>query len=131
MILIRAIIRPEKSEFVLASLLEAGFAAVTKMDVYGRGKQRGMKVGEVTYDELPKELILVVVNEADKDFVVDVIMKSARTSPDGAFGDGKVFVSPVDEVYTVRTGARDDMASVADTEAAAEAAGMAEAAVVA
>ena len=111
--LIRAMIRPEKSEAVLAALLEAGFSAVTKMDVYGRGKQRGMKVGEVTYNELPKELILIVVNDADKDFVVDVIMKSARTSADGAFGDGKIFVSPVEEVYTVRTGTRDDLASVA------------------
>ena len=119
MILIRAIIRPEKSEAVLAALLEAGFSAVTKMDVHGRGKQRGMKVGEVTYDELPKELILMVVGDADKDFVVDVIMKSARTSPEGAFGDGKVFVSPVDEVYTVRTGAREDLASVV-SEAAGE-----------
>jgi nitrogen regulatory protein PII 1 len=97
MILIRAIIRPEKSEAVLAALLEAGFSAVTKMDVYGRGKQ----------------LILMVVNEADKDFVVDVIMKNARTSPEGAYGDGKVFISQVDEVYTVRTGTRDDMAPVA------------------
>ena len=118
MILIRAIIRHEKSDAVLAALLEAGFSAVTKMDVYGRGKQGGMKIGVVTYDELPKELILMVVNEADKDFVVDVIMKSARTSPEGAFGDGKIFVSPVDEVYTVRTGTRDDLAPVA-----AEAAG--------
>lgn len=112
MIMIRAIIRPEKSEAVLAALLEAGFPAVTKMEVYGRGKQRGMRVGEVTYDELPKELLLVVVNDADKDFVLDVIMKSARTSTEGAFGDGKVFVSPVEEVYTVRTGARDDLPSV-------------------
>ncbi len=114
MILIRAVIRPEKAEAVLAALLEAGFSAVTKMDVYGRGKQRGMKVGEVTYDELPKELLLMVVNDADKYFVVDVIMKSARTAPEGAFGDGKLFVSPVEEVYTVRTGARDDLASVAE-----------------
>jgi nitrogen regulatory protein PII 1 len=120
MILIRAIIRPEKSESVLAALLEAGFSAVTKMEVYGRGKQRGMKVGEVTYDELPKELILIVVNDADKDFVVDVVMKSARTSPEGAYGDGKVFVSQVDEVYTVRTGKRDDLAAVV-AEAAATA----------
>jgi len=118
MILIRAIIRPEKSEAVLAALLEAGFPAVTKMDVYGRGKQRGMKVGEVTYDGLPKELILAAVNDADKDFVVDVIMKSARTAPGGAFGDGKIFISPVDEVYTVRTGARDDLASVVEEAAA-------------
>jgi nitrogen regulatory protein PII 1 len=112
MIMIRAIIRPEKSEAVLAALLEAGFSAITKMEVYGRGKQRGMRVGEVTYDELSKEMILTVVNDADKDFVVDVIVKNARTSPEGAFGDGKVFVSAVDEVYTVRTGARDDLASV-------------------
>ena len=57
-------------------------------------------------------MILMIVNEADKDFVVDVIMKAARTSPEGAFGDGKLFVSQVDEVYTVRTGARDDLAAV-------------------
>ena len=51
--------------------MEAGFSAVTKMEVYGRGKQRGMRVGEVTYDELPKEMIFMVVNDADKDFVVE------------------------------------------------------------
>jgi nitrogen regulatory protein PII 1 len=113
MIMIRAIIRPEKSDAVSAALLEAGFSAITKLDVYGRGKQRGMKVGEVTYDELPKEMLLTVVNDADKDFVIDVILKAARTGLEGAFGDGKVFVSAVDEVYTVRTGARDDIASVA------------------
>lgn len=118
MIMVRAIIRPEKSEVVLAALLEAGFSAVTKMEVYGRGKQRGMRVGEVTYDELPKELILTVVNDADKDFVVDVIAKNARTSPEGAFGDGKIFISTVDEVYTVRTGARDDLMSVVGEAAA-------------
>jgi nitrogen regulatory protein PII 1 len=114
MLLIRAIVRPEKSEAVLTALLEAGFSAVTKMDVFGRGKQRGMKVGEVTYDELPKELLLIVVNEADKDFVVDVILKTAKTGSDGAYGDGKVFVSPVDEVYTVRTGTRDDIAALSE-----------------
>jgi nitrogen regulatory protein PII 1 len=110
--MIRAIIRPEKSPAVLAALLEAGFPAVTKMDVYGRGKQRGVKIGEVTYDELPKEMLLIAVNDEDKDFVLDVIAKTARTSPEGAFGDGKLFVSQIDEVYTVRTGARDDIPSV-------------------
>lgn len=115
MLMIRAMIRPEKSPAVLAALLEAGFPAVTKMDVYGRGKQRGMKAGEVTYDELPKEMLMIVVHDEDKDFVIDVIMKAARTEPQGAFGDGKIFVSPVEEVYTVRTGSRDDIASVAVT----------------
>ena len=55
MIMIRAIVRPEKADAVLAALMDAGFPAVTKMDVSGRGKQRGIKIGEVTYDELPKE----------------------------------------------------------------------------
>ena len=104
MIMIRAIIRPEKTDEVLAALMDAGFPAVTKMDVYGRGKQRGMKIGEVTYDELPKEMIFTVVREADKDYVVKVIMQAARTGNKGAFGDGKIFVSPVEEVYTVSSG---------------------------
>ena len=108
MIMIRAIIRPEKCDEVLAALMYAGFPAVTKMDVFGRGKQRGMKVGEVTYDELPKEMIFLVVKEADKDFVIKIILQSARTGSKGAYGDGKIFVSPVDEVYTVSSGVRED-----------------------
>ena len=107
MIMIRAIIRPEKTDEVLAALMDAGFPAVTKMDVYGRGKQRGMKIGEVTYDELPKELIFTVVREADKDYVVKVILQAARTGKKGAFGDGKIFVSPVEEVYTVSSGLKE------------------------
>ena len=107
MIMVRAIIRPEKADDVLAALMDAGFPAVTKMDVYGRGKQRGMKIGEVTYDELPKELIFTVVHESEKDYVIKVIMQSARTGHKGAFGDGKIFVSPVDEVYTVSSGVKE------------------------
>jgi nitrogen regulatory protein PII 1 len=106
--MVRAIVRPEKCDEVLAALMYAGFPAVTKMDVYGRGKQRGMRVGEVTYDELPKEMIFTVVKESEKDFVVKVIMQSARSGQKGAFGDGKIFVSPVDEVYTVSSGVRED-----------------------
>lgn len=107
MIMVRAIIRPEKVNEVLSALMYAGFPAVTKMDVYGRGKQRGMKVGEVTYDELPKELIFTVVKESDKDFVVDTILKAARTGTKGAFGDGKLFISPVEETYTVSSGLKE------------------------
>jgi len=69
--------------------------------VFGRGKQRGLKVGQVHYDELPKELLLLVVKDTDKDFVIKTIMESARTEKTGAFGDGKIFVSSVDEVYTI------------------------------
>jgi nitrogen regulatory protein PII 1 len=107
MIMVRAIIRPEKTDDVLAALMDAGFPAVTKMDVYGRGKQRGMKVGEVTYDELPKEMIFTVVKEADKDYVVKIILQAARTGVKGAYGDGKIFVSEVQEVYTVSSGLKE------------------------
>ncbi|MDF2822225.1 MAG: family nitrogen regulator [Clostridiales bacterium] len=101
--LVRAIIRPEKVGVVLSELLSAGFPAVTKMDVYGRGKQKGVKVGEVYYDELPKEMLLMVVEDADKDDVVKIIMKYSRTGENGNFGDGRIFVSPVEEAYTIST----------------------------
>ena len=53
--------KPTRVDEVLAALMEAGFPAVTKMSVVGRGKQRGIKIGEITYDEIPKELLLTVV----------------------------------------------------------------------
>jgi nitrogen regulatory protein PII 1 len=102
--MIKAIIRPEKVYGVLAVLMAEGFPAVTKMSVAGRGKQRGIKIGEVTYDEVPKELLMFVVPSEDTDRVIKIIMENARTGTKGAFGDGKIFVSPVDEVYTVSSG---------------------------
>jgi nitrogen regulatory protein PII 1 len=119
MIMVRAIIRPEKCDDVLAALMHAGFPAVTKMDVYGRGKQRGMKVGEIHYDELPKELIFTVVKDADKSFVVDTIMKAARTGDRGNFGDGKIFITPVEEVYTVSSGTKEEEEAIAASAAGA------------
>ncbi len=107
MILIRSIIRPEKSDNVLAALMEAGFPAVTKMSVVGRGKQRGIKIGEVTYDEIPKNLLFTVVNDQDKDFVIRTVIKAARTGDKGAFGDGKIFVTPVEEIYTISSGIKE------------------------
>ena len=101
MVLIRSIIRPDKVGVVLSELLSAGFPAVTKMDVYGRGKQKGVKVGDVFYDEIPKEMLLMVVKDEDKDDVIKIIMKYARTGENGAFGDGRIFVSPVEEAYTI------------------------------
>jgi nitrogen regulatory protein PII 1 len=106
MVMIRAIVRPEKTEEVMAALMADGFPAVTRANVSGRGKQRGIKIGEVTYDEIPKELLLMVVKNADKDFVIKKIIEVARTGK-GSFGDGKIFVSPVEEVYTVSSGIKD------------------------
>lgn len=104
MLMIRAIVRPEKVDAVLEQLMSEGFPAVTKMNVSGRGKQRGIKIGDITYDELPKELLMLVVPDTDKDLVIGLIMGAARTGDQGAYGDGKIFVSPVDEVYTVSSG---------------------------
>ena len=105
MIMVRAIVRPEKSAAVMQALLDAGYPAVTKMDVAGRGKQRGLKVGNVTYDELPKEMLMAVVHESDKELLVKAVLEAAKTGEKGAFGDGKIFVSPVSETYTISTGA--------------------------
>lgn len=104
MIMIKAIVRPEKVGIVLSELCDAGFPAVTKIDVVGRGKQRGVKVGDVHYDELPKNLLMLVVRDEDKEDVVKIIMRSAKTGEKGAFGDGKIFVSAVDEVFTISSG---------------------------
>ena len=107
MLMIRSIVRPTKLDEVLAALIDAGFPAVTKVSVVGRGKQRGIKIGEITYDEIPKELLMTVVPDEDKDFVIKTVIKAARTGDKGAYGDGKIFVSPVEEVYTISSGVKE------------------------
>ncbi|HWQ67279.1 MAG TPA: P-II family nitrogen regulator [Methanospirillum sp.] len=106
MLLIRAIVRPEKKDEVLAQLSKAGFPAATVVDVVGRGKQKGIRMGGVLYDEIPKILILVVIHDEEKENIIDVILRTARTGEDGTFGDGKIFVTPVEEVYTISRGGR-------------------------
>jgi nitrogen regulatory protein PII 1 len=99
--MIRAIVRPDKQEVVLQKLSSAGFHAATVLDVVGRGKQKGIKFGDVIYDEIPKSLIMLVIHDGDKDAVIDVILRHAKTGDKGAFGDGKIFISLVNEVYTI------------------------------
>ena len=110
MLMIRAIVRPEKTDDVLAALMDAGFPAVTKFSVAGRGKQRGIKIGDITYDELQKTMLMSVVKNEDKEFVIQTIMEAARTGDKGAFGDGKIFVSEVEESYTVSSGIKETAA---------------------
>ncbi len=105
--MIRAIVRPEKSAKVMKALFEAGYVAVTKVPVVGRGKQRGIKVGDITYDELQKDLLMMVIKDEDKEFAVETILQAARTGEKGAFGDGKIFISPVEEAYTISRGTRE------------------------
>ena len=99
--MIRAMIRPEKEEEVLKALEAAGFPSVTKMDVLGRGKQKGIQVGTAVYDELAKTMIMVVVEDALAEKASAAIVQSAKT---GTYGDGKIFMTPVDSVQTIRTG---------------------------
>ncbi len=99
--MIRAIIRPEKEDDVVLALEGAGFPAMTKAHVFGRGKQKGLQVGPVHYDLLPKVLLLLVVNDEDVHRVMSMITDNSKT---GFIGDGKIFVSEVEEAYTIRTG---------------------------
>lgn len=101
--MIRAIVRPETVDKVADALETAGFVALTKLDVFGRGKQKGIKVGEMVYDNLSKTMLMIVVDDEKLEVAVKTIEESART---GKIGDGKIFVTPVEEAYTIRTGAR-------------------------
>ena len=99
--MIRAVIRPERESEVITALERSGFSALTKIDVLGRGKQRGIKIGSAKYDEIAKLMLIIVVEDKDLERALDIIKISART---GNFGDGKIFVTPVEEAITVRTG---------------------------
>ncbi|HPS92192.1 MAG: P-II family nitrogen regulator [Methanothrix sp.] len=101
--MIRAVIRPEAVDKVADSLESGGFTALTRVEVFGRGKQKGIKVGNVVYDNLPKTMLMLVVGDDDLEKVVKIIEGAART---GNIGDGKIFVTSVDEAYTIRTGER-------------------------
>lgn len=98
--LTRAIIRPDKAEEVVDALAKSGYVALTKMDVIGRGKQKGIQINEIYYDELPKVMLMLVSESKNTDEIVKIINETAFT---GNYGDGKVFISPIDEAYTVRT----------------------------
>ena len=99
--MIKAVIRPEKELDVVRGLEKEGFNSMTKLDVLGRGRQKGVQVGGATYDELAKLMLILVVEDSAAPKVVKTIEAHART---GNFGDGKIFISDVKEAYTIRTG---------------------------
>lgn len=104
---IEAIIRPEKLDVVKDVLEEKGFIGMTVSEVKGRGRQKGItlqwRAGEYRIDLLPKIKIEIVVNDADADNAINAILEAA---PMHKVGDGKIFVSPVEEIIRVRTGER-------------------------
>lgn len=105
--MIRAIVRPEKVEDIMSALLDKGFNAATRMAVLGKGKQKGLKIGEIYYDELPKELIMIVVEDKDQEIVTRTIIDNAKINKEGNYGDGKVFITDVEEAITISTGAKE------------------------
>lgn len=98
--MLRAIIRPEKANEVITSLEKAGFYAYTRMDVMGRGRQKGIRVGSSWYEELSKTCLILVVEDRDTDRLLDILKIAART---GNPGDGKISVIPLAAVYSIRT----------------------------
>jgi len=102
---IEAIIRPEKVHDVKESLVAMGHAGLTVYDVQGHGTQKGItqqwRGQEYSVDLLPKTSVMVVVHDHEVSDIVDVISRVARTD---RIGDGKIFVTPVEQVIRVRTG---------------------------
>ena len=99
--MIRAIVRPDKTDVVAEALAQAGMPSLTKMHVFGRGRTKGIRIGDVVYDEFPKTLLLLVIEDEKLDEAISVILESAKT---GTMGDGKVFVTEVEAAYTVSKG---------------------------
>jgi nitrogen regulatory protein PII len=103
--LITAIVRPNKIEEVSDSLQKMGVSGLTVTEVRGHGKQKGhtaiYRGKEYTVNLLPKMELQVVVEDALAEDVVKNIIQTART---GEIGDGRVFVTPVEQSYRIRTG---------------------------
>jgi len=104
--MIRAIIRPEQEVRVLEQLEAVGLYAVTKYPVLGRGRQRGIQVGAVSYDTLSKIMLMMAVSEQDYAKAVQAIQSGAST---GHPGDGRIFVQDISQSYTIRAGARPEV----------------------
>jgi nitrogen regulatory protein P-II 1 len=105
------IVRPHLLDAVKNALQEVGVVGMTVTDVKGFGRQKGhtetYRGTEYKIEFLPKVKIEVVLADELVDAAVDAVLKSART---GKFGDGKVFVSSLDEAVRIRTGERGEAA---------------------
>jgi nitrogen regulatory protein P-II 1 len=105
--LVTAVIKPNQLDAVKDSLEALGVAGMTVSEVHGHGHQMGhtemYRGAEYSEEFLPKTKVEVLTDELDVDKVVDAVVTAART---GKIGDGKVWVTPVEEVVRVRTGER-------------------------
>ena len=103
--MVKAIIKPERFEFVKKALEDKGFVGMTITEVRGRGEQKGITLeyrgGTMLVDLLPKMQLELVIRDGDLDSVLSIISESART---GKIGDGRIFVLPVEKSIKIRTG---------------------------
>lgn len=102
---VEAIIRPFKLDEVKIALVNAGIVGMTVSEVRGFGRQKGQmeryRGSEFTVEFLQKLKVEIVVEDNQVDMVVEKVIAAART---GEIGDGKIFISPIDQVIRIRTG---------------------------
>jgi nitrogen regulatory protein P-II 1 len=102
---IEAIVRPEKVEAVKDALVGLGHAGLTVTEVKGHGIQKGItqqwRGQEYSIDLLPKVMVMAVVNDHEVSDVISAVTNAART---GMIGDGKIFISNVEDIVRIRTG---------------------------
>jgi len=102
--MVQAIIRAEKMDDVKKALEENGFIAMSIFEITGRGEQKGITLEhrgkKVEVDTLPKIMLEIVVKDQEVDTIISTIRAAGRT---GKFGDGKIFILPVEMVAKVRT----------------------------
>ncbi len=109
--MVEAIVKPFKLDEVKEALSKAGIQGMTVEEVRGFGRQKGhtelYRGAEYSVDFFPKVKIQILVGDDKAAKVVELISESART---GKIGDGKIFVTPVDEVIRIRTGEKGEEA---------------------
>jgi nitrogen regulatory protein P-II 1 len=108
---IEAIIRPFKLDEVKIALVNAGVVGMTVSEVRGFGRQKGQteryRGSEYTVEFLQKLKLEIIIEDEQVDMVVDKIVSAART---GEIGDGKIFISPVEQTVRIRTGEKNEAA---------------------
>jgi nitrogen regulatory protein P-II 1 len=104
---IEAVIKPFKLDEVKEALHEVGLQGITVVEAKGFGRQKGhtelYRGAEYVVDFLPKVMLVIICEDSVVERAVEAIMTAART---GRIGDGKIFISPVEEVIRIRTGER-------------------------